>query len=345
MVAVLVLACVAPVAVRGHGNHDDRGQSHIPPAGDTFDYKDHCQSSDPDCTLVPIHLVIGTKTTPRFSEDVAALPDAECNSNDAFAEQQPRVVDGSTTWRSGYSIDLLCQLLKHVAYSHSDDTQRVRITFEFVDLDNNTGLMLGVNDPSSGVHAGIAATTKSAEREKLVSFSHTFFTTNVLMLTWGDGGATSTWAMGWRLFVDTFGNPQLFYTLILMGLTVVVFGGAVWAAELRDEWTPEDALVRPGLRAIKVTDEEGKSAAAQGLRDSLWWAMLMVLRQGPASPTGKYSKVVRTMLALLSLYLMAVLTATTTVQLQNLEPSTAIESLSDLNGLVVGTVAERYAAY
>lgn len=229
----------------------------------------------------PTHrtLIVGTKVVPPF------------------AIKNP---DG--TW-SGISIDLWRMIATDL-----------KLTYELREFDLQ-GLLDGTKQ--GGLDLAVAALTITAEREKLMDFTHSFYTT-------GFGIAVARGAKRpWSGFLRSFLSWQFFQVIGGLVLLLLIVGVLVWLSER------------------KPNPQQFGGGVVRGIWSGLWWAAVTMttVGYGDKSPTTVRGRVLALVwmfagLIIISSFIAAITTALTVNQLES-----AVRGPQDLARAWVATVA------
>jgi ABC-type amino acid transport substrate-binding protein len=220
---------------------------------------------------------------------------------------EPFVVKEGDQW-AGFSVDLWNAI-----------AQRLSLDYEWVEVINVQEQIEAVQ--TGRADAAMAGISMTAEREKLVDFSHPYFDAGLQILT-RPQGKPSAWQQ-----VRLFMTPGLLRVVALSVFFALVMGHAIWLIERRSN--PE--FPRGYLR---------------GVIEGIWWLFLVVA-------TGEYRdsetrNVVKRMLTaswwLIGVALIAQFTATITANLTVQQLTSTISGPGDLPGKSIATVGTSTAA-
>jgi polar amino acid transport system substrate-binding protein len=220
---------------------------------------------------------------------------------------EPFVFKQGDQW-AGFSIDLWNAV-----------AQRLGLDYEWVEVGNVKEQLEAVQ--TGRADAAIAGISMTAEREKLVDFSHPYFDAGLQILT-RPQGKPSLWQ-----HLRTFLTPGLLWLLAVGLLFALVMGHIIWLVERRHN--PE--FPRGYLR---------------GMIEGVWWLFLVVA-------TGEYRdsetrSVVKHILTaawwLVGVALIAQFTATITANLTVQQLTSTIGGPGDLPGKSIATVRNSTAA-
>lgn len=222
-------------------------------------------------------LVIGTKDAPPF----------------AMKRQ-----DGS--WH-GISIDLWRRA-----------AERLHLRYRFAEAETVQALVEGTADGS--FDAAIAAMTVTAARERVVDFTHPFYTT-------GLGVAVSVSESRWQSVFRALVSLGFFQAVLaLVGIAMGV-GFVIWLLERRKT--------------------EHFSGGAKGLGTSFWWSAIAMTQAGAAqnAPSTLPGRVVAIGWMIASIIAIAVFTAGITSTLTRRELQGVVHGVNDLRSVRVGALA------
>ena len=234
--------------------------------------------------LAGTRLVVGTRVRPPFSM-----------KND----------DG--TW-SGIAIDLWRSIAGQLG-----------VSYELRELDRDD-LMRGIQDGSLNVVVDALAIT--AERERLVDFTHPFYTTGLGMAVPRQIG--NDWLEDLRHAL----SPQLFRLMLAIAFATLLIGVIVWLVE----------------RKRNVPHFGGR--AVQGIGSALWWSAttMTTVGYGDKAPITVVGRTIAVVWMFMGLVLIAAVTATITTALAVHQLGSRIRGPEDLPGAWVATLPETAAA-
>jgi ABC-type amino acid transport substrate-binding protein len=220
---------------------------------------------------------------------------------------EPFVFKQGDQW-VGFSIDLWDAV-----------AQRLALDYEWVEVKNVKEQLDVVQ--SGQADAAIAGISMTAEREKLVDFSHPYFDAGLRILT-TQQGKPSVWQ-----HLRNFMTPGLLWILVGGLLFALVMGHVIWLLERR-------------------RNPEFPSGYLRGVVEGIWWLFLVVA-------TGEYrdgetrNMVKRLLTAawwLVGVALVAQFTATIAANLTVQQLTSAIGGPGDLPGKSIATVSNSTAA-
>ena len=197
--------------------------------------------------------------------------------------------------------------------------EQLGLNFEFREADL-VELIDGVHDGTFDL--AIAALTISHERESIIDFSHTYYTTGL-----GIAVAVQDRA-DWLRVPRGLLTPKVFFTIVGLVLIIIVFGLLVWLFERRHG------------------DGHFGGDAKGGLGSGIWWSVVTMTTVGygdkiPITPAGRAVAVIWMFASIIAL---SILTATiaTALTVESLHP--LIDGPEDLPSVDVGSVADSTAA-
>ena len=201
--------------------------------------------------------------------------------------------------RKGYSIELWDQV--------ATTLQR---PYDYVDVESVDDLLEAVATGQADV--GIAAVTMTAQREKQVDFSHSYYQSGLQILHRNSGTGIATGVM------QLLGSTEVYYALGGVIVYSLLSAHLVWWFERRHN------------------SEMFPAQYWAGITEALWWSLVTATTVGygdkaPITPVGR---IVATAWMFWGLVIVAYFTASLTVD----RLSSQVESLSDLHGNPVGVV-------
>jgi len=170
--------------------------------------------------------------------------------------------------------------------------------------------------------AGVGAFTVTAERERLLDFSHPFHTS-------GYGLAVRTEpANGWLTLAGRFLSLEFLQVALSLAALLLVFGALVWVFERRANPEEFDARVGPGLGA------------------GFWWAAVTMttVGYGDKSPRTLGGRAVALVWMFAAIIVISSFTAAITSSLTVTQLGSGIGGLRDLDGQRIGTLPESASA-
>jgi polar amino acid transport system substrate-binding protein len=250
-------------------------------------------------------LVLAWVVVPRVSARASRLQTGHLRV--ATKPLEPFVFKQGEEW-AGFSIDLWNAI-----------AQRLGLDFEWVEVKNVQEQLEAVQ--TGQADAAIAGISMTAEREKLIDFSHPYFDAGLQILT-RPLGKPSVWQQAANLL-----TPGLLWVIALGVLFGLVMGHVVWLIERR-------------------RNPEFPSGYVRGVTEGVWWLFLVVA-------TGEYRdsetrSVVKHMLTavwwLIGVALIAQFTATIAANLTVQQLTSTISGPGDLPGKSIATVGTSTAA-
>ncbi|GLR27505.1 transporter substrate-binding domain-containing protein [Limnobacter litoralis] len=228
-------------------------------------------------------MVIGTKIAPPFVMQNA---------------------DGELT---GISIDLWKKMAKDMGLQYR---------FEKRDL---AGLITGLQDGS--LDASIAALTITPKREKVIDFSHPYYTTGLAIAT--TSAQTGLWATIRRLF-----SSEFLYAISGLAALLLLVGLLLWLAER------------------KKNAEQFGGTPAQGLGASFWWAAVTMttVGYGDKAPVTLLGRIIGLIWMFAAIILISSFTAAIATSLTVNQLSTKVHGLDDLQHVRVMAVKHSSAS-
>jgi ABC-type amino acid transport substrate-binding protein len=210
-----------------------------------------------------------------------------------------RAADG--TWQ-GLSIDLWERL-----------AQDLEVDYELVEHPDTIQLLQAVRD--GRVDCAIAAITLTAEREKLIDFSHSYFSTGLGIAVLPEQ------QYPWLTVVRKLLAPAFLRVVAALCLLLLLVGTLIWLVERRG-------------------NEQFGGTATQGIGAGFWWSAVTMTTVGygdkaPVSIAGRLLAVVWMFVAII---IISSFTAAITASLTVSHLESGIKSPRDLPGVRVGTV-------
>lgn len=215
-------------------------------------------------------------------------------------------VDEGSYW-GGFDFELL-RSVYDTPFAYSDVTAYVTID------DLITAVETGVAD------IGLAAITKTSERETRVDFTHTTFESGLRIMTHNNVNTSAVVSK----FLKSFFNAQFFFTLFILILIVFLISVIVWTLEV--------FFTKPEM---KFFSDDWKV----GIVEALGWSTKNLMKKETYAPLHPISKALGFVLMIFSVVFVASLTAYIASRMIILnDNSPTINSLDDLTGKRVGTV-------
>ncbi len=170
------------------------------------------------------------------------------------------------------------------------------------------------------VDAAIAAFTITAEREKVLDFSHSYFQTGLGVAVQRAGSADIMRTL--FAFFEKFGGP-----LFLLLAVLLLVGGLMWLFERRKN------------------SEQFSERAAQGLADGLWWSAVTMttVGYGDKAPRTLAGRVIGLIWMFASLFLISFFTALLASSFTAVQLTPRIQSVEELGTARVGVVEDANA--
>jgi len=221
----------------------------------------------------------------------------------------PFVTVSSNNEISGFSIELLDQLMMIM-----DPTAKIRY---HIDTDMKSHLQSVIQNK---VDFGLAATTITAEREKILDFSQPFYKADLAILV--PRSDTQRWA-----FVDIFLSKELMITLFVIFIYVVFIAHMIWLVEKNGE------------------DSHFSKAYSEGIVQSLWWTVVTISTVGYGDfhlkrPFGRFLGIF-VIFSGIMLFGVAIASLTTALTVQQLKPT--ITGPEDLPGHTVAVISNTFS--
>ena len=234
--------------------------------------------------LAGMRLIVGTRVRPPFS-----------------------IKNDDGTW-SGIAIDLWRSIAGQLG-----------VSYELRELDRDE-LMRGIQNGSLNVVVEALAIT--ADRERLVDFTHPFYTTGLGIAVPRQIG--SDWIGDLRHAL----SPRLFQLMLLIALSTLLIGVLVWFVE----------------RKRNVPHFGGR--AVQGIGSALWWSAttMTTVGYGDKAPITAVGRTIAVVWMFVGLVLIAAVTATITAALAIHQLGSRIRGPEDLPGSWVATLPESAAS-
>jgi len=176
-------------------------------------------------------------------------------------------------------------------------------------------LLKDVADGSLDV--AVAAITITAEREKMVDFSHPFYTTGL-----GIAVAYETSGQGWLNVAEQFFSLEFLYVLALLVVVQLAAGFLVWLFERRRN------------------KEMFGGGPARGIASGFWWSAVTMttVGYGDKAPQTLGGRIVALVWMFISVIILSSFMAAITSSLTLGELGGPVKGLSDLKRVRVGTV-------
>lgn len=177
-------------------------------------------------------------------------------------------------------------------------------------------LLAGLGDGSLDV--GVAPITITAERERVMDFTHPFFATGLAVAVRSEGTAVH-----WIHVAEKFLSLHFFLAAAALMLVLIVAGFLVWIFEWRRN--PEDF----------------DRKLPKGIGEGIWWAVVTMttVGYGDKSPKTLGGRVVAILWMFVSIVIVASLTAAITSSLTVSQLGASVQGLPDLKRIRVGSMA------
>lgn len=214
---------------------------------------------------------------------------------------------------SGFSIDLWRALAEQLNLQEGDD-------YVWMPLETVEDVLFAVRDGDADV--GIAGISITREREEFLDFSQPMFNSGLQILTRVQHEGSLTFDGFWALL-----SVDILWLLAGLAVAAVVFGHIMWFAERR-------------------TNPDMPDGYRDGIGEAIWWTLTSIIAVSENHPRTGVGRAIGFLWMIVGILLIAALTADITVTntVQQLEGS--IQSVDDLPGkrivTVAGTTAEDY---
>lgn len=205
---------------------------------------------------------------------------------------------------AGFSIDLWNEIAK-----------KLDVKTEWVYYDSTSALIKGTSERE--VNAGIAAITVTADRERQVDFSNSMYELGLQIMVSPEFQQSNPFAVMVASLVKLFSWKTLVFLAVMLFVTANI---RLWL-DRRDK---HHAFMPAGY--------------ANGLQESLWWGMTMLLTWETPHSRG-WARVVDLSWHLMGLIILSILTAVVTSALTAQAVSGTIRSEADLPGKAIAAVA------
>ena len=205
---------------------------------------------------------------------------------------------------SGYSIDLWQEVARNAGWTD----------YEFKKVDTVPQMIDGLKNAQGDV--GVGALSITAERSKIIDFSHPFYDSGLDIMVKG-GGSPSPFELLKRLF-----TPALVLTFLGIMVALVIVSHILWYFERRHN------------------HEDFPHHYGAGLIESIWWTtcVLLVGSCMGKDPKGITGRVIGTAWGLVGIAMISYLTATATTIMTVDTLGGDINGPRDLDGKAVATV-------
>ncbi len=249
----------------------------------------------------------------RGTTDTLLAQDDELEASDplqVYTTQSEPFVFVKPERLSGFSIDLW----KEIAF-------RANLEYEWVVVDRFTDILEGVTSGEADV--GISAISMTAEREKVMDFTHPYFISGLRVMTLKQEIRPLRNTLSIIFSLDVLKLFGVFFILIVISAHII------WLLERR-------------------TNEHFPHGYLEGLWEAIWWAAVTVttVGYGDRVPLGKAGRVLGLFWMVAGLFLVANLTAGVTSQMTVRELQDQHRRLADMANSTVatkrGTTAEDF---
>lgn len=219
----------------------------------------------------------------------------------------PFVMENANGELTGISIDLWQKMAKDLGLQYR---------FEKRDL---KGLITGLQDGS--LDASIAALTITPDREKVIDFSHPYYTTGLAIAT--TSAQTGLWATVRKLF-----SSEFLYAISGLAALLLLVGLLLWLAER------------------KKNAAQFGGTPAQGLGASFWWAAVTMttVGYGDKAPVTLLGRIIGLIWMFAAIILISSFTAAIATSLTVNQLSTKVHGLDDLQHVRVMAVKNSSAS-
>ena len=210
----------------------------------------------------------------------------------------------------GFSIDLWSEI-----------AEQLELDYELYGETTITELLESVSSGNTDV--AIAGITITAEREKTVDFSHSFFESGLQILVPLHSPASGIGAFAGLVF-----SPILLKTIGVLLIVIVLSAHLLWffEREKNSEMFPQEYLA--------------------GIWEACWWSVVTVVTvgYGDKAPIGVAGRIIATIWMFTGVLLVSYFTASVSSALTIQQLETSIQGIEDLNGKRVATVRGSTAA-
>lgn len=210
----------------------------------------------------------------------------------------------------GFSIDLWSEIAKEL-----------EVEYELYGEKTVTDLLDSVSSGNTDV--AIAGITITAEREKIVDFSHSFFESGLQILV-----PINSQESPLNTFVWLFFSPILLKTIGVLLIVIAISAHLLWFFERKNnpDMFPQEYL--------------------KGIWEACWWSVVTVVTvgYGDKAPIGVAGRIIATIWMFTGLLLVSYFTASVSSALTVQQLNTSIQGIEDLNGKRVATVKGSTAA-
>lgn len=178
-------------------------------------------------------------------------------------------------------------------------------------------LLAGLQDGS--LDAGVTAITITADREKVLDFTHPFFTTGLATAVRFEGAT-----LHWLHVAEKFFSLHFLYLVGALTLVLLVAGFLVWIFERRNN---ADQFI---------------SKMPKGIGEGIWWAVVTMttVGYGDKSPKSLGGRVVAIVWMFSSIIILSSFTAAITSSLTVSQLGASVQGLPDLKRVRVGSLKD-----
>jgi ABC-type amino acid transport substrate-binding protein len=180
----------------------------------------------------------------------------------------------------------------------------------------------GLDEALDGTRTGrydlaLGAFTVTAERERVLDFSHPFHTSGLGIAAYSEAGG------GWLTLAGRFFSLEFLQVALALGALLLVFGFLVWLFERR------------------VNDDEFGGPTGRGIGSGFWWAAVTMttVGYGDKSPRTLGGRIVALVWMFAAIIVISSFTAAITSSLTVSRLGSAIQSVDDLQETRTATVA------
>jgi polar amino acid transport system substrate-binding protein len=207
--------------------------------------------------------------------------------------------------RRGFSIDVWNELAR-----------RIGVTTKWVDRTAVAEVLTDVQDGTADV--GIAAISMTAERERVIDFSHPFYDSGLSIMVRKTSSQSS-----FATIKRTFGNVKIFQPFLTLLLFAILIAHVMWLVERKN-------------------NPDFPRQYRSGIWESLWWTLVNVFTGGDGEKSVRRpaARLVAIAWMIIGIFLIAFLTASVTSALTVSELRSDIKGLGDLNGRKILSVKD-----
>jgi ABC-type amino acid transport substrate-binding protein len=165
--------------------------------------------------------------------------------------------------------------------------------------------------------AAVSAITMTSEREKVMDFSHSYYTSEL-----GIAVRTDTQGLDWFAVIEAFFSWQFFSALFALSLVLLAAGFAIWLFERR------------------ANPEQFGGSRLEGIGDGFWWSAVTMttVGYGDKAPVTLGGRLIALIWMFTSIIVISGFTASIATSLTVNSIGSSIESVEDLSGRRVGTI-------